>query len=135
MRMVWVKVGGLWPATTGGRVRSLNTIAQLARRHDLTVITTHGHGDDPDGLRRRWSQCEQVISVPYRVPKRGSTAFSAAVIRSWFSNYPVDLWKWRIADVRRHVNAAIADGGIDLCVADFLFAAGNVALPAAVPVV
>ena len=24
MRILWVKMGGLWPATTGGRVRSLN---------------------------------------------------------------------------------------------------------------
>ncbi len=50
MRILWVKMGGLWPATTGGRVRSLNTISELARRHQVTVITTHGVGDDPAGL-------------------------------------------------------------------------------------
>ena len=74
MRILWVKMGGLWPATTGGRVRSLNTIAELARRHQVTVITTHGHGDDPEGLKQQLAHCERVISIPYSVPKHGSGA-------------------------------------------------------------
>ncbi len=117
MRILWVKMGGLWPATTGGRVRSLNTISELARGHQVTVITTHGQGDDPDGLEQQLAHCERVVSVPYAVPKRGSAPFVAAVARSWFSHYPVDLWKWRVDAVR---------GDIDLCVADFLFAVANV---------
>ena len=64
MRIVWVKMGGLWPATTGGRVRSLNTISELARGHQVTVITTHNHGDDPDGLKQQLSSCARVVSVP-----------------------------------------------------------------------
>jgi len=126
MRIVWVKMGGLWPATTGGRVRSLNTISELARGHQVTVITTHNHGDDPDGLKQQLSSCERVVSVPYDVPKRGSAAFVGAVARSWFSHYPVDLWKWRVPAVRHAVREALADGNVDLCVADFLFAAANV---------
>ena len=82
MRIVWVKMGGLWPATTGGRVRSLNTISELARGHQVTVVTTHGNGDDPDGLQQQLAGCERVISVPYTVPKRGSAAFVGAVARS-----------------------------------------------------
>ncbi len=119
-------MGGLWPATTGGRVRSLNTISELARGHQVTVITTHGQGDDPDGLEQQLAHCERVVSVPYAVPKRGSAPFVAAVARSWFSHYPVDLWKWRVDAVRREVENALAGGDIDLCVSDFLFAAANV---------
>jgi sugar transferase (PEP-CTERM/EpsH1 system associated) len=134
MRILWVKMGGLWPATTGGRVRSLNTISELARSHQVTVITTHGHGDDPDGLKQQLAYCERVLSVPYAVPKRGSAAFAASVAGSWFSHYPVDLWKWRVRDVRREVRAALARSDIDLVVADFLFAAVNVRMPGDVPV-
>ena len=134
MRILWVKMGGLWPATTGGRVRSLNTISELARSHQVTVITTHGQGDDPDGLKQQLAHCERVISVPYAVPKRGSAAFAASVAGSWFSHYPVDLWKWRVRDVRREVRAALAKSDVDLVVADFLFAAVNVGMPGDVPV-
>ena len=129
MRILWVKMGGLWPATTGGRVRSLNTISELARRHQVRVITTHGHGDDPQGLKQQLPHCEAVVSVPYAVPKRGTAAFAAAVAGSWFSHYPVDLWKWRVAAVQREVNDALASGDVDLCIADFLFAAANVPMP------
>lgn len=134
MRILWVKMGGLWPATTGGRVRSLNTISELARSHQVTVITTHGRGDDPDGLKQQLAHCERVISVPYAVPKRGSAAFAASVAGSWFSHYPVDLWKWRVRDVRREVRAALGKVDTDLIVADFLFAAVNVGMTGDVPV-
>jgi glycosyltransferase involved in cell wall biosynthesis len=134
MRILWVKMGGLWPATTGGRVRSLNTISELARGHQVSVITTHGQGDDPQGLQQQLAHCEAVVSVPYAVPKRGSAAFAGAVAGSWFSHYPVDLWKWRVAAVRDEVNTALAKGDVDLCIADFLFAAANVPMPGNVPV-
>ena len=108
MRILWVKMGGLWPSTTGGRVRSLQTISELSRRHQVTVVTTHGAGDDPEGLAKHLSHCDRVISLPYAVPKRGSAAFPAAVMRSWLSSYPVDLWKWRVPEVRAQVQAITA---------------------------
>ena len=128
MKILWVKMGGLWPSTTGGRVRSLQTISALAQRHEVTVITTHTGGDDPEGLARQLSHCSKVVSVPYDVPKRGSAAFPMAVIRSWFSRYPVDLWKWRVPEVAAQVDALVRSGSVDLIVADFLFAAANVPL-------
>ena len=128
-------MGGLWPSTTGGRVRSLQLISELGRRHDVTVVTTHGAGDDPDGLRRTLSHCREVVSVPYVVPKRGSQDFPAALIRSWCSRYPVDLWKWRVPEVRALVDAYLHRGEVDLIVADFLFAAANVPLGGSTPVV
>ena len=110
-------------------------MSALSRRHRVTLITTHGPADDPHGLARRVGDCEQVISVPYDVPKRGSSAFPLAVARSWCSRYPVDLWKWRVPDVRRKVHDLIAGGAVDLCVCDFLFAAANVPFGTGVPVV
>lgn len=134
MRILWVKMGGLWPATTGGRVRSLNTISELAREHQVSVITTHAQGDDPDGLQQQLAGCERVVSIPYAVPKHGSATFAASVAGSWFSHYPVDLWKWRVGAVRREVRRTLASGAVDLCVADFLFAATNVPMRSGVPV-
>jgi glycosyltransferase involved in cell wall biosynthesis len=135
MNILWVKMGGLWPSTTGGRVRSLQIISELARRHEVTVVTTHGTGDDPEGLRRQLSHCRDVISFPYVVPKLGSPAFPAAVARSWMSRYPVDLWKWREPRVSQQVRSLFERGTVDLCVSDFLFAAANVPMGGAVPVV
>jgi len=135
MRILWVKVGGLWPLNTGGRLRSLNIVSELSRRHRVTVLTTHGPGDDPEGLADALPECERVVSLPHRPPKRGSARFPLAVARSWLSALPVDLWKTRVPALRDEVGRLIAAGEVDLCVADFLFAAPNVPLGARVPVV
>ena len=134
MNILWVKMGGLWPPTSGGRTRSLQLISELSRRHTVTVVTTHGAGDDPAGLVARLPRCERIFSFEYRVPKRGSAAFVSALARSWASADPVDLWKWRVPDVRSAVHSLIGAGDIDVCVADFLFAVNNVPLGGKTPV-
>jgi glycosyltransferase involved in cell wall biosynthesis len=135
MNILWVKMGGLWPCTSGGRLRSLHTIASMATRHKVTVVTTHGPADDPDGLRHRLSDCHEVISIPYAAPKRGTAAFALSLARSWMSPDPVELWKWRVRAVSDRVRAIIDGGGVDVCIADFLLAAPNVPLGGHVPVV
>lgn len=137
MRILWVKVGGLWPATVGGRLRSLHTLEALAHRHLVTVITTHGPGDDPTGLNERLVHCERVVSVPCTPPKRGSAPWVASLARSWFSPLPLDLWKWQAPALQREVKRALEDerGHFDLCVADFLVATSNVPSGTSTPVV
>jgi polysaccharide biosynthesis protein PslH len=135
MRILWVKMGGLWPSNTGGRVRSLQIISELSRRHQVSVVTTHGLGDDPEGLARQLPLCRHVDSLPYVVPKRGDRQFPLAVVRSWFSADPVDLWKWRVPSVRARVDGFMSRDTVDVCVADFLFATPNVPFGGQVPVV
>jgi glycosyltransferase involved in cell wall biosynthesis len=69
------------------------------------------------------------------VPKRGSSAFASALARSWLSPDPVDLWKWRVPELRDEVESLMFSGAVDLCVTDFLFAAANVPAGGPVPVV
>jgi glycosyltransferase involved in cell wall biosynthesis len=128
-------MGGLWPPTSGGRTRSLQIVSELSRRHEVTVVTTHGEGDDPRGLADHLSRCERIFSFAYSVPKRGSAEFPRAVARSWLSSDPVDLWKWRVPSVRECARDLLAAGNIDVCVADFLFAINNVPLRGQTPVV
>jgi len=135
MRILWVKVGGLWPLNAGGRLRSFHIIAQLARRHRVTLLTTHGPRDDPEGLAARLSNCEHVISVPCAIPKRTSPWFALALLRSWLSPLPVDLWKCRVPALAQEVSRRIAAGNVDVCVVDFLAATPNAALDGPVPAV
>lgn len=135
MHILWVKVGGLWPTNTGGRLRSFHMIKELSQRHAVTVLTTHGPADDPNGLTEHLPDCEEIISIPHELPKQGSVHFATALMRSWFSTYPVDLWKCRIAPMAAEVSQRIAAGSINVCVADFLAATPNVPLGDGVPVV
>lgn len=135
MRILWVKIGGLWPPNTGGRLRSLNILSELAREHEVSVLTTHLPGEDPQELQRQLSHCRRVDSFPFAAPKFRDPRFPFTLARSWFSAMPVDVFKHRVPALRREVERRFAAGEVDLCVADFLVAAPNVPFDTAVPVV
>jgi glycosyltransferase involved in cell wall biosynthesis len=135
LRILWVKVGGLWPVNTGGRLRSFHIIDELARYHEVSVLTTHHPAEDGAALAPQLPHCKRVISLPHASAKKNSLRFVGALALSWFSQLPVDLYKSRIAALRREVEQILASGACDLCVADFLFALPNVPLEGKTPVV
>jgi len=134
MHILWVKMGGLWPPTAGGRIRSLETLSWLSTRHEVTVVTTHRSGDDSDGLVRRLPGCS-VRSIPYAAPRVGTAAFTWALAGSYGSRLPVDLWKWQVPAVREHVRTLLAAQPVDLIVADFLVSWPNLPHSPRVPTV
>ncbi len=135
MRILWVKIGGLWPKNTGGRLRSFHILDELSRRHRVTVITTHAPDEDPDALRRELSFCERVVSVPRTPPKWHTFRFVKALLRSWQIGLPVDAVRCADRRVREEVERALSSGEVDLCVADFLCAIPNVPMRGPVPIV
>jgi len=134
MRILWVKVCGLWPPNTGGRLRSFNILSELAREHEVSVFTTHLPGEDAEALKRQLPQCKRVESFPFAAPKFRDPRFPLVLAKSWFSAMPVDVYKHRVPAMRQAVDALLASGEIDLCIADFVFAAPNVPLDGPVPV-
>jgi glycosyltransferase involved in cell wall biosynthesis len=135
MRILWVKIGGLWPPNTGGRLRSLNILSELARAHEVSVLTTHLPGEDPQELKRQLGHCRRVDSLPFAAPKFRDPRFPLVLARSWLSAMPVDVYKHRVPALRREVQRRLKAGEVDLCIADFVFAAPNVPFDTAVPVV
>ena len=135
MRLLWVKVGGLWPLNTGGRHRSFHLVAELARRHRVSLLTTHGPDDDPAGLAAHLPSCEEVVSVPFALAKHGSARFVRTLAASWLSPLPVDLFKCRAPALRREVARRLRETRFDLCVADFMAALPNVPVDSTVPLV
>jgi protein-tyrosine-phosphatase/glycosyltransferase involved in cell wall biosynthesis len=124
MRILWIKVGGLWPPDAGGRLRSFHILSELSRRHQVTLLTTHGAGDDPEGLRARLDGAT-VISVPWTIPKLGSAAFARALARSWLTRQPVDLLKFKVPALRAELRRHADEGADDLWVVDFLSATAS----------
>jgi glycosyltransferase involved in cell wall biosynthesis len=134
MRILWVKVGGLWPLNTGGRLRSFHILKELSLRHPVTLLTTHGPGDDPVGLAAELPEV-RVVSVPHKAPKQGSARFAMSLLGSWLSPRPVELHKWRVPELRLEVLRSLSQGTADVCVTDFLASVPNVPFGSAIPVV
>jgi polysaccharide biosynthesis protein PslH len=126
LRIMWVKIGGLWPLTSGGRLRSYHTLVQLARRHHVTVVTTHDPqeaGAEPASWARAGIE---VFSTPFAPIKRGTVGFARALARSYLSGLPVDLWKVQVPGVRITAERLLEQDAADVCIVDFLSAMPNV---------
>lgn len=134
MNVLWMKVGGLWPLNTGGRLRSFHILSEISKRHAVTLLTTHGPADDPNGLAAALPDM-RVVSLPHAIPKRGTARFAAALARSWASPMPVDLLRCRVPALAARVAQMLQRREVDLCIADFLAAMPNVPARSAVPVV
>lgn len=132
LRILWIKVGGLWPPTAGGRLRTFHTLKGLSERHAVTLLTTHGPGDDLPGLRRALPRCE-VVSLPHAAPKQGTRGFALALVRSWLGPQPVDLARWKVPALRALARGRLAAGDVDLVVTDFLVTAPSVPPTGRVP--
>jgi len=135
LRILWVKVGGLWPLNSGGRLRSFHIISELSRHHEVTVLTTHEPEEDGQELARHLPRCALVTSVPHALAKRGGIGFLWALTRSWLTPLPVSVYKCRSAALAAEVVRVSAGGHFDMCVTDFLYAVPNVALEGTTPVV
>ncbi len=135
LRILWVKMGGLWPANSGGRLRSFNLIRELSRQHELTVLTTHGQGESASALREQLAHCNRVESREFSPTKSSSPNFLFALASSWLSPLPVDLHKHQLPALRREVQQLLDTGDFDLCIADFMSALPNVSLATRTPVV
>jgi polysaccharide biosynthesis protein PslH len=133
MRILWVKAGGLWPLTAGGRIRSFHVVSEISRRHSVSVLTTHASPSEETELRSRLPGCE-VLSFSHAPPKRNDPRFLISLARSWLSPLPVDLWRWRCSQLRETVTHLLASESYDLCVADFLSAMPNLPSKTDVPV-
>lgn len=135
LRVLWVKMGGLWPANSGGRLRSYHMINELSRDNDVTVLTTHSPGESASELRKHLPFCKRVDSRLFSPAKSTSKAFLLSLAASWVSRLPVDLHKYQFPELRREVEFLLASGNFDLCIADFMSAVPNVAMTGNTPVV
>ncbi len=133
LRILWVKVGGLWPLNTGGRLRSFHLLRELSASHQVTLLTTHGPDQDPEDLARQLPRC-RVQSLPHTPVKKSSGRFLLALVRSWLTSLPVDIYRSRVSALQAEVADSLASGDFDLVVADFLVAVPNVPLDGDTPV-
>lgn len=118
--ILWVKADPLHPPDTGGKIRTLNMLREINRRHRLTYLALcaadsplHPDEDaDPYAAEKIW--------VPVRQPRRGSPVFFADLALSMASSKPFALSKHHSAQMRQRLIELDESGRFDLIVCDFL---------------
>lgn len=125
MKILWVKVGGLVPLDTGGKIRSYHILRELALRHDVTFFTSYAeHPGDVHGELD--SVFSRVIRYPLRLPRPRSFQHLAQYARGFFSRQPHQFFRYHNSRASLGLRQLIETEKFDVVVCDFLAAAGMV---------
>jgi glycosyltransferase involved in cell wall biosynthesis len=125
MKLLWVAPLFLHPTTKGGQIRTLETLRQLSRRHEVHYV---GLADpaEPEGPRRSSEYSARAYPVQHIAPKKNSPAFALQLVSGWFSRIPLAVARYRSRDAAKLVASLVAKENFDHIVCDFLAAAPNV---------
>jgi sugar transferase (PEP-CTERM/EpsH1 system associated) len=125
LKILWVKVGGLVPLDTGGKIRSYHILREMSRRHDVTFFTSYAeHRDDIHGeLDRIFAR---VVRYPLRVPGSRSVGHIAHYARGFFSSQPHQFLRYQNSQVTLGLRRLLEKEKFDVVVCDFLAAAGMI---------
>jgi glycosyltransferase involved in cell wall biosynthesis len=135
MRILWVKAGGIVPADTGGRIRSLHILKELARRHSVTVFTYYAeHFGDQHSALRGFSD---VVAIPITLSAERTSRDYLHYAQTLFSSEPHSMQMiggesggrlryFDSADIRRRLGSLMVAGKFDVLICDFIYPAGVV---------
>jgi polysaccharide biosynthesis protein PslH len=122
LKILWVKVGGLVPLDTGGKIRSYHILRELSCRHDVTFFTSYAeHRDDVHGeLDHNFAR---VMRYSLRVPQSRSFGHLAQYAGGFFSKRPHQFVRYHSPQVTLELRQLLEKEKFDVVVCDFLAAA------------
>lgn len=126
MHLLWVKTELLHPIDKGGRIRTYHMLRALKREHRVTYLTLDNGNAAPDAAALALEYCHDLVRVPFVEAKRRSPQFWFELLANVASPLPYAIAKYQSGDVRREIQSAVRDRGIDVLVCDFLFPSQNV---------
>jgi sugar transferase (PEP-CTERM/EpsH1 system associated) len=127
VHILWLKTELLHPVDKGGRIRTYNMLRALRRGHRVTYLTLDDGTAAPDAAERAVEEyCHELVRVPFAPPPKGTARFYADLAANVLSPLPYAVARYRSPAMRRAAEAAVARGGVDVVVCDFLAPSLNV---------
>ncbi len=126
LRILWLKTGPLHPADTGGKIRTLNMLREMRKRHRVTYLSLLPELSPETVTREAWQYSHDQIWVHWRETPKYSWKFYAEVINDvCFSPRPYIIDKYRSTFMEAHISESDEHHKHDLIVCDFLTPAVN----------
>ncbi len=120
LRILWVKAGKLLPVDTGGKIRSFNILRQLARDHQVTLLSYYGGQKDLTYEREIQRELPGAETIYTAALDGSAAAQSLDYVRRVFQAAPFAVSKFTHPDVKRIVASGLAENKFDVAVCDFL---------------
>jgi polysaccharide biosynthesis protein PslH len=122
MKVLWVNPNFLHPTTKGGQIRTLEMLRHLHRWHEIHYVAMEDPLQ-PEGPARALEYCTRAYPFPHRLPRRGSPAFLAQVVKGLFDPMPLAVSRFYSPAMGAFLLDLIERERFDRAVVDFIFPA------------
>jgi glycosyltransferase involved in cell wall biosynthesis len=125
MKILWICPFFLHPTDRGAQIRTLGTLKELHKRHEIHFAALN----DPrnlEGPRRSSEYSTRHFSVEHSAPRRRSLAFIPQLAGSIVNSMPLAVSRYNSRKFKREIAALIAAENYDSIVCDFLAAVPNI---------
>lgn len=124
MKILWICPFFLHPTDRGAQIRTLGTLKELHKRHEIHFAALND-SRNLEGPKRSSEYASRHIAVEHSAPGRRSLAIVPQLAASILNPMPLAVSRYRSEELRRRIAALIASEGYDSIVCDFLAAAPN----------
>jgi glycosyltransferase involved in cell wall biosynthesis len=124
MKILWVCPFFLHPTDRGAQIRTLGTLKELHKRHEVFFAALNDPRNS-EGPRRSTEYSSRRLAVEHLAPARSSLGILPQLAGSIFSPVPLAVSRYTSARLKNEVEALLAAESFDAVVCDFLAAAPN----------
>lgn len=135
MKILWLKSDFLYPADTGGKIRSYNILRQLAGKYEVSYLCLTDETPAPEAVAHLRSFCKHVDYIFFKPERKFSPEFYLAILRNLFSARPYVINKYKNSQIGDEIKKRIAAGEVDVLLCDFLEMSVNLMDISGVPMV
>jgi glycosyltransferase involved in cell wall biosynthesis len=125
MKILWICPFFLHPTDRGAQIRTLGTLKQLHKRHQIHFAALN-NPLNLEGPQRSLEYSSRHLAVEHSAPCRKSLAIIPQLANSVLSPVPLAVSRYYSVQLKRQIDALIATERYDSIVCDFLAAAPNV---------
>jgi sugar transferase (PEP-CTERM/EpsH1 system associated) len=120
MRILLALPGPLFPADTGGKIRSLNIFSRLAKKAEIHAVSFAEPTRDAAGIAEMKGIFASYTPVCRIEARKYSATFYSELLTNQFSSWPYFLAKCNTPNFRRAVGELASSKRFDLVFCDFL---------------
>ena len=125
MKILWICPFFLHPTDRGAQIRTLGTLKQLHKRHEIHFAALN-NPLNLEGPERSSEYSSRHIAVEHSAPSRKSLGMIPQLVGSIVNPVPLAVSRYYSVQLKREIDALIAAEHYDSIVCDFLAAAPNV---------
>jgi glycosyltransferase involved in cell wall biosynthesis len=124
MKILWVSPFFLHPTDRGGQIRTLGTLKELHKRHEIHFCALNPSGNT-EGPNRAAEYSTRSFAIPHDPVPRTSPRILPQLLRAILSPLPLAVSRYRSVSLFQLISDRLAQEHYDSIVCDFLACAPN----------